>query len=652
MKKCLSMALMLIMLLCLMPTTSVFAASVTIVDAVNIELPVAEEKPDFSADLHNWSNAHKITGVEWVEYDEGWEWEKDMSANDTFKEGYWYVVYVHFETTSGNNFSETINPYINNETAQISGPAVQANRTKVSIYKAYQATKAPTAISKVDLNVVKPVVGKTPTFAKVDTTQYFSEKYGTVSNCSNGVTWTNQDSGVNITVSNPFKEGTKYKVTYYLTAKDGYKFTTATQCTINGAAATIELTDNYHAKVSLSNLVPGDDKKEITSLDLTVVKPVVGKTPTFAKVDTTQYFSEKYGTVSNCSNGVTWTNQSSGVNLTVSNLFKEETKYTVTYYLTAKDGYKFTTATQCTINGAAATIELTDNYHAKVSLKNIIPDDGKKEVSSVSIYITDPKDGEKPNYTKIDGEEYYSDNASNGTSTKIYKNGIAWYKSASSYISPGTTETFKAGTEYTVKLSLVTKDGYKFAENVTAKLNGKTATVESFDDGSITISAKLTALNKEHTHTASSTWQYDDTEHWKICSDKNCGALVGEKQMHANSDADGKCDICGYQLTIEAPEDTTTSGDATTDPTQKPTDSTNKPTDGTTEEPTDGASEPSDSETTGAPSTDGNSEQTDNADKNNGALLWIILGVVIVIAVGAAITIVILKKKRAKKVDD
>ena len=55
-----------------------------------------------------------------------------------------------------------------------------------------------------------------------------------------------------------------------------------------------------------------------------------------------------------------------------------------------------------------ATIELTDDSHAKVSLKNIIPDDGKKEVSSVSVYITDPKDGEKPDYTKIDGEEYAS----------------------------------------------------------------------------------------------------------------------------------------------------------------------------------------------------------------------------------------------------
>ena len=120
------------------------------------------------------------------------------------------------------------------------------------------AAFAAQPIDKVELTVVKPVVGKTPTFAKVDTTQYFSEKYGTVSNCSNGVTWTNQESGVNLTVNNPFKADTKYRVTYYLTAKDGYMFTASTACTINGTVAAIELTDQYHAKVSLSDLVPGD----------------------------------------------------------------------------------------------------------------------------------------------------------------------------------------------------------------------------------------------------------------------------------------------------------------------------------------------------------------------------------------------------------
>ena len=511
MKKLLSLVLTVIMLFCLMPTASVFAASVTMVDAVNIELPVAGEKPDLSADLTNWSNAHKITGVEWVEYDEGWEWEKDMSANDTFKEGYWYVVYVHFETTSGNIFSETINPHINNETAKISGPAVQANRTKVSIYKAYQATKAQTAISKVDLNVVKPVVGKTPTFAKVDTTQYFSEKYGTVSNCSNGVTWTNQSNNINITVNNPFKEGAKY---------------------------------------------------------------------------------------------------------------------TVTYYLTAKDGYKFTTATQCIINGAAATLEVIDKSHAKVSLKNIVPGDGKKEVSSVSIYVTAPKEGEKPNYTKIDGTEYYSDNGINGTSTKIYKNGIAWYKSASSYISPGTTETFKGGSEYTVKLALTPKEGYKFAANVSAKLNGKTATVETFDDGSINVSVKLTALSKEHKHTDSD-WKTDKDNHWKICTDTSCGTITVAKEAHKDQNKDNKCDVCAYAIPkadISTPDQTTSS----------------KPSTNETQ-----SSIATDTETDNSTPQDNNSELKEN-NGNSSTWIWIVLAIVIVLAAAGAVVFIVLKKKKAK----
>ena len=514
MKKLLSLVLTVIMLLCLMPTTSVFAASVTMVDAVNIELPVAGEKPDFSAALPNWSDAHKITSVEWVEYDEGWEWEKDMSANDTFKEGYWYVVYVYFETTSGNIFSETINPHINNETATVSGPAVQANRTKVSIYKAYQATKAQTAISKVDLNVVKPVVGKTPTFAKVDTTQYFSEKYGTVSNCSNGVTWTNQSNNINITVNNPFKEGSKYTVTYYLTAKDGYKFTAATACTINGSVASISITDATHAKVSLGNIVPGD---------------------------------------------------------------------------------------------------------------------GKKEVSSVSVYVTAPKDGEKPNYTKIDGTEYYSDNGINGTSTKIYKNGIAWYKSASSYISPGTTETFKGGSEYTVKIALTPKDGYKFAKTVTAKINGKTATVETFDDGSINVSVKLTALSKEHKHTDSG-WKTDKDNHWKVCTDTACGMITVAKEAHKDVNKDNKCDVCSYA--IPKSTDTTSTPDST--PADKPT----EPSD--SEEPI--TSEPSDSESKDA--VDNTDE--DKEDGQSSALIWIILGGVVLLAAAGAVVFIVLKKKKAK----
>lgn len=520
MKKTLAILLSVIFIICMLPINAL-AATVTKVDVEDITLPIAGKKPDLSAGLGNDSGAYKITLVEWSEYDAGWEWQKDMTANDTFKEGYWYVVFVHLETTSGNTFDNNVSCYINDAKANISGNSVQANGTKVTCYTSYQATKVQTAISKVDLTVVKPVVGKTPTFAKVDTTQFVSEKYGTVSNCSNGVTWTNQSSGINLTVNNPFKEGVKYRVTYYLTAKDGYKFTSGTKCTINGSTAALELKDSTHAAISLSNLVPGD---------------------------------------------------------------------------------------------------------------------GKKEISSLELNVTAPKDGEKPSYTKIDGNGYYSDNGLNGTSTKIYKNGIAWYKSASSYISPGTTETFKSGTAYTVKISLLAKDGYKFGKTVTAKINGKTASVETFDDGSINVSLKLTASSKDHTHTAGSTWQFDDMEHWKICSYKDCGTLVGKKQMHSNSDPDGKCDICGYQLPIEVPEGTTASGTNTVS-SKNSSDETSDPNESTI----------GSSDVTSKQDKDKNNENKQDNEKN-GPRIWILLLILpvaaLVLAAGGIVLVILLKKKK------
>ena len=526
MKKVLSLVLTLIMLLCLMPTTTVFASIVMRAEIKNIDLPVIGEKPDFSAELGSLSDVMKITKVEWVEYDADWEWQKEMTANDTFKEGYWYVVYAYLETEPGHNFGDSVSGTINNINAKKDGNATQANGTKVGFYVSYQATKRLTVINNVDLTVVKPVIGKTPTFAKVDTAQYVSEKYGTVSNCSNGVTWTNQGSGVNITVSNPFKEGTKYKVTYYLTAKDGYRFDYNTKCTINGVTATLGRTDTTHITVSLSDLVPGDGKKEITSLDLSV---------------------------------------------------------------------------------------------------------------------TAPKDGEKPNYTKIDGTGYYSDNGINGTSTKIYKNGIAWYKSASSYISPGTTETFKGGSEYTVKIALTAKDGYKFAKTVTAKINGKTATVESFDDGSVNVSVKLTALSKEHKHTDSD-WKTDKDNHWKVCTDTACGTITVAKEAHKDQNKDNKCDVCAYAIPkadISTPDQTTSSKPSTNDSTQsKPT--TSEPDTNETQ-----SSIATDTETDNSTPQDNNSELKEN-NGNSSTWIWIVLAIVIVLAAAGAVVFIVLKKKKAK----
>ena len=256
------------------------------------------------------------------------------------------------------------------------------------------------SITNLTLTVTAPQEGAKPVYDKIDGRGYYSDNgLNGVSTriYKNGIAWYKSASSYFSPGTTATFEGNKdYIVKINLLAKGNFKFANNVTATVNGKTATVEYSDvDGSVVVSAVLTSTADTKTAISKVDLNVVKPVVGKTPTFAKVDTTQYFSEKYGTVSNCSNGVTWTNQSNNINITVNNPFKEGAKYTVTYYLTAKDGYKFTTATACTINGSVASISITDATHAKVSLGDLVPDDGKKEVSSVSIYVTAPKDGEK-----------------------------------------------------------------------------------------------------------------------------------------------------------------------------------------------------------------------------------------------------------------
>jgi len=203
-----------------------------------------------------------------------------------------------------------------------------------------------------------------------------------------------------------------------------------------------------------------------------------------------------------------------------------------------------------------------------------------------------------------------------------------------------------------VKLALTPKEGYKFAENVSAKLNGKTATVETFDDGSINVSVKLTTLSKEHKHT-NSVWKTDKDNHWKVCTDTACGTITVAKEAHKDQNKDNKCDICAHAISKE-----------NTTPTEKPITSeltTFKPTeseptnsgsnDSSVTDPTDDEIQETDGETEESDTTVENEEnkidKTDN-NKTNGGLIWIVLGAVIVLVAGGAVTFIVIKKKKAE----
>ena len=545
MKKLLSLLLMLLLLTSMLSLSSTASMQI-IVDVVGIALPVPGQKPDFTAEFQSYQNNIKISNVSWTEYDDAWEWQREMTSSDTFKSDYWYVVTVYLETVGSNNtFASDAYGYIDGKKANNYTPT--NNNTKFTMYTSYQAlasnATAESVIATVSLNVVMPTAGKTPTFAKVETTEYKSSTYGVgvINNITNGVVWKNEKTNVNLTVSNAFKADCTYSFCCYLDAKDGYIFNTeTTRVYINGQKADCAAVVNK-----------GNNRTNVLA----------------------------------------------------------------------------------------------------VSLTGIIPKDGKEEIKLVELNVNAPKDGEKPSYTKIDATGYFSDNGINGTSTKIYKNGIAWYKSSTSYISPGTTETFKGGTDYTVKISLTPKDGYKFDQNITAKINGKTASVSSFDDGSITVSLTLTAASKEHIHTEDSTWHYDDAQHWKICSDTNCGTLIGEKAVHIDSDKNGKCDVCNYKLPEETkapeivttvPSEVTTDAAATEAPDENTENVTNSDVSVETTADTDKNTDDFENAVTSTEET-----KSDNEENNsNSSVIWIVIGAVGIIALITAVVIILMKKKK------
>lgn len=463
------------------------------------------------------------------------------------------------------------------------------------------------------------------------------------------VSWTEYDAdwewSRDLSFTDTFRAGYIYVVfvTVDCTAS-GKGFSSTVICTINGKTAN-KPTPQDKKIVPYIHYGPLD--KSISKVELNVVKPVAGKTPTFAKVSTDTYESKNYTEkISNQTNGCVWTNTSSKVNLTISNPFKAENTYSITYTLFPKDGYQFTSSTTATINGQKAAVEKKGDY-LFVTLSGLKPTVPVTTIGKVELTITAPAVGQKPAFTKITGDAFESN--SNGNAASVYKNGIAWRDdTGSKNITPGSTAVFEDGKVYTATIVLAAKDGYKFDKSATATVNGKNATVEWVSDDCINV--KIT-FQLDHVHKASD-WKSDADLHWKECT--ACAQILEAKASHVDRNTDGKCDICGAKVTVETPVEKPT--EKPTEPTEKPTEPTAKPTE-PTEEPTEPVEDPTEAPSTEAPSQDEDpttapttAEKNDNLDdgntNRNNLVLIIILSVVVAAAIITCVVLLIVKKKK------
>ncbi len=170
-------------------------------------------------------------------------------------------------------------------------------------------------------------------------------------------------------------------------------------------------------------------------------------------------------------------------------------------------------------------------------------DDGEY-ISSILFNITPPEIGAKGDYTKFDTKRFYSDNS--GLPYSRYSNGIGWENVTSgTFLLPGGTEVFREGNVYKIYIFFRAKEGYSFATDLTATVNGNSAVAEYIDDVFASVEYTFPKLDHKHDYTL---MRNENSHHYEclVCS------VVKDAGSHV-FDANGRCKECGYSKNTNNP---------------------------------------------------------------------------------------------------
>ncbi|MBO4681149.1 MAG: hypothetical protein J5623_04540, partial [Clostridiales bacterium] len=223
---------------------------------------------------------------------------------------------------------------------------------------------------------------------------------------------------------------------------------------------------------------------------ITLDAPSNGGTPDYtATFPSGATYNSSSNNSGNYRNGIKWYDVTSSADVNASSgKFQAGHQYRVEAYLTAKDGYVFSSSTSAKVNNASATVAL-DNGQLKVTYTFAAL--SKVAISAVSITLDAPSNGGTPDYTATfpSGATYNSSSNNSGN----YRNGIRWYDVTSSAEVNATSGKFQAGHQYRVEAYLTAKDGYAFNSSTTAKVNNASATV-ALDNGQLKVTYTFAGL--------------------------------------------------------------------------------------------------------------------------------------------------------------
>ena len=102
--------------------------------------------------------------------------------------------------------------------------------------------------------------------------------------------------------------------------------------------------------------------------------------------------------------------------------------------------------------------------------------------------------------------------------------------------------------------------GYVGAYKMTAGINADGSDATDFNEGYLS-SYKYVKVEPTHVHDHGTAWESDTNEHWNECE---CGDKAN-KAAHNDSNNDGKCDTCEYQMSTTPNNPNNTPDDPTED---------------------------------------------------------------------------------------
>ena len=402
----------------------VSGAEVSTITITGIEAPDIDDKPDTSASANNGVTVNKVT------------WSPD---HDTFDAETSYTVKVTVKATEG--FAEGVSATVNSKAAKIES-VNKDTKTAVVSYK-FTATDAPEVIDEIEiLDITAPV-----TSAKPDTSVTVDTNEGKSVASVDSITWDPNDS--------TYLMDKAYKVTIKLKLKSNAYEWASSMSEIDAEIGGNVLADNQISKsgetVTLTYTYPKTKELgRITSMNLAVTAPAVGKSPSSAVTTNSNMFTAS----------ASWS---------PSGTFLPDTSYTTTITINAKYGYLFDTGTvTAKVNGADAYVQEISDTKATVSYTFA----QIASVNSVDVTFDAPSTGD----TAPTKATYVTTSPTGSANAAT----ISW--------SPSLVEgAYEAGVEYTaaVTIPIISSSNTAFDKDTIVYINGERAEVVSVTANSI-----------------------------------------------------------------------------------------------------------------------------------------------------------------------